>query len=54
LSRQEPDNYKLYLEDVEKMESIIKVRMEYIKDYIQKENDTPEYKSMKEMVSHSK
>lgn len=54
LSENEPDKYKLYLEEKEKMENVIKIRMEYIKNYIQKEKDTPEYKSMKEMISQSK
>lgn len=54
LSEDEPDKYKLYLEEKEKMENVIKIRMEYIKNYIQKEKDTPEYKSMKEMIAQSK
>jgi hypothetical protein len=54
LSENEPDNYKVYLEEKEKMENVIKIRMEYIKNYIQKEKDTTEYKSMKEMIAQSK
>jgi nitrate reductase NapAB chaperone NapD len=54
LLENEPDNYKVYLEEKEKMENVIKIRMEYIKNYIQKEKDTLEYKSMKEMITQSK
>ena len=48
------DKYNLYLKEKEKMENIIKIRMEYIKDYIKKDKNTTEYKSMIEMISQSK
>jgi hypothetical protein len=42
------------LEEKEKMENVIKIRMEYIKDYIKKDKNTTEYKSMIEMISQFK
>ncbi|MCK9467040.1 MAG: hypothetical protein M0P94_01815 [Candidatus Absconditabacterales bacterium] len=51
LKKSNPEQYKVYLEEKENMENIIKVRMEYIKNYIEKDSNTPEYKSMKEMLS---
>lgn len=50
----EPEKHKSYLEEKAKMEKIVSIRMEYIKNYIQKDKETPEYKTMKDMISQSK
>ncbi|HRX63766.1 MAG TPA: hypothetical protein P5060_01540 [Candidatus Absconditabacterales bacterium] len=54
LKSESEDRFENYTKQKEEMENIISIRMEYIRQYINKDTNSTEYKEMKDMIQQNK
>jgi len=54
LREEDGDRFEKYIKQREEMEKIVSIRMEYIKKYINKDKNSPEYIQMADMIQKSK